>query len=76
LGFGSQWTRLIERMMLVFLAGILLLIFFGGAAGIKDRWLVPMLFILPLYFSQKRCGRVMTSATDAVSTSRQSKIRG
>ncbi|MBY5364177.1 hypothetical protein HFO97_30380 [Rhizobium leguminosarum] len=50
LGSGSEWTRLLERMMLVFLAGILLLIVFGGAAGIKDRWLVPMLFILPLYF--------------------------
>ncbi|MBB4237417.1 ArnT family glycosyltransferase [Rhizobium esperanzae] len=50
---GSQWTRLLERMMLIFLAGILLLIVFGGAAGIKDRWLVPMLFILPLYFGLK-----------------------
>ncbi|RWX07988.1 hypothetical protein EHI45_24690 [Rhizobium leguminosarum] len=53
LGSGSEWTRLLERMMLVFLAGILLLIVFGGAAGIKDRWLVPMLFILPLYFCLK-----------------------
>ncbi|MDF0698830.1 glycosyltransferase family 39 protein [Rhizobium sp. MC63] len=50
---GSEWTRLIERMLLVFLIGILLLIVFGGAAGIKDRWLVPMLFILPLYFCLK-----------------------
>ncbi|ABC90122.1 hypothetical conserved membrane protein [Rhizobium etli CFN 42] len=49
----SEWTRLIERMMLVFVVGILLLIVFGGAAGIKDRWLVPMLFILPLYFCLK-----------------------
>ncbi|MGO4136746.1 ArnT family glycosyltransferase [Rhizobium brockwellii] len=53
LGSRSEWTRLLERMMLVFLAGILLLIVFGGAAGIKDRWLVPMLFILPLYFCLK-----------------------
>ncbi|MDR9806188.1 ArnT family glycosyltransferase [Rhizobium hidalgonense] len=50
---GSQWTRLLERMMLVFLVGILFLIVFGGAAGIKDRWLVPMLFLLPLYFCLK-----------------------
>ncbi|RUL96761.1 ArnT family glycosyltransferase [Rhizobium chutanense] len=49
----SEWTRLLERMMLVFLTGILLLIVFGGAAGIKDRWLVPMLFIVPLYFCLK-----------------------
>ncbi len=49
----SEWTRLIERMMLVFVIGILFLIVFGGAAGIKDRWLVPMLFILPLYFCLK-----------------------
>jgi len=50
---SSEWTRLLERMMLVFAAGILLLIVFGGAAGIKDRWLVPMLFIVPLYFCLK-----------------------
>ncbi|KAF5880399.1 glycosyltransferase family 39 protein [Rhizobium sp. PEPV16] len=49
----SEWTRLLERMMLIFFAGILFLIVFGGAAGIKDRWLVPMLFILPLYFCLK-----------------------
>ena len=49
----SEWTRLLERMMLVFVIGILLLIVFGGAAGIKDRWLVPMLFILPLYLCLK-----------------------
>lgn len=53
LAAGSEWTRLLERMMLVFVAGILLLIVFGGAAGIKDRWLVPMLFIAPLYFCLK-----------------------
>lgn len=35
LAAGSEWTRLLERMMLVFLAGILLLIVFGGAAGIR-----------------------------------------
>ncbi|EJZ22955.1 glycosyltransferase family 39 protein [Rhizobium sp. Pop5] len=49
----SEWTLLLERMMLVFVIGILLLIVFGGAAGIKDRWLVPMLFILPLYLCLK-----------------------
>ncbi|SCB60667.1 4-amino-4-deoxy-L-arabinose transferase [Rhizobium aethiopicum] len=49
----SAWTGLLERMMLVFLIGIMLLIVFGGAAGIKDRWLVPMLFILPLYLCLK-----------------------
>ncbi|MGO8048353.1 hypothetical protein ACC713_36695, partial [Rhizobium johnstonii] len=45
--------RMLASPPLVFLAGILLLIVFGGAAGIKDRWLVPMLFILPLYFCLK-----------------------
>lgn len=49
----SEWTGLFERMMLVFAIGILLLIVFGGAAGIKDRWLVPMLFIMPLYLCLK-----------------------
>ncbi|MBB4190512.1 4-amino-4-deoxy-L-arabinose transferase-like glycosyltransferase [Rhizobium aethiopicum] len=49
----SEWTGLLERMMLVFVIGILFLIVFGGAAGIKDRWLVPMLFIVPLYLCLK-----------------------
>ncbi|MBD9371589.1 glycosyltransferase family 39 protein [Rhizobium sp. ARZ01] len=50
---GSRWTRLIERMMLAFLLALALLIVFGGAAHIKDRWLTPLLLILPLYLCLK-----------------------
>ncbi|TDW27759.1 4-amino-4-deoxy-L-arabinose transferase-like glycosyltransferase [Rhizobium azibense] len=49
----SQWTQLLERIMLFSILGILLLVIFGGAAHIKDRWLVPLFFIFPLYLCLK-----------------------
>jgi 4-amino-4-deoxy-L-arabinose transferase-like glycosyltransferase len=49
----SDWTRLFERMMLFFILGIMLLVVFSGAATVKDRWLVPLLFITPLYLCLK-----------------------
>nr|WP_244915059.1 glycosyltransferase family 39 protein [Rhizobium sullae] len=49
----SAWTRLLERMMLFSILGILLLVLFGGAAHVKDRWLVPLFFIIPLYLCLK-----------------------
>ena len=42
LSHGNRWTALIERMMLVFLLALALLIVFGGAEHIKDRWLTPL----------------------------------
>ncbi|HUH48521.1 MAG TPA: glycosyltransferase family 39 protein [Mycoplana sp.] len=53
LSHGNRWTALIERMMLVFLLALALLIVVGGAEHIKDRWLTPLLLILPLYFCLK-----------------------
>lgn len=53
LSHGNRWTALIERMMLVFLLALTLLILFGGAEHIKDRWLTPLLLILPLYLCLK-----------------------
>lgn len=49
----NQWTRLIGRMFLAFIVMLLLLIAVGGADNIKDRWLVPMFFLLPIYLSAK-----------------------
>lgn len=49
----SQWTRLIGRMFLASLVVLLLLVFFAGASNIKDRWLVPLFFLLPIYLCAK-----------------------
>lgn len=53
LSAGSRWTALIEAMMAFFLLALLLLILFAGAAHIKDRWLTPLLLVLPLYLCLK-----------------------
>ncbi|MDI7861216.1 glycosyltransferase family 39 protein [Rhizobiaceae bacterium n13] len=50
---GNRWTVLIERIFLVFVAALVLLILFAGASHIKDRWLTPLLLILPLYLCLK-----------------------
>lgn len=60
LSASSEWTRLFERMILFFAAGILLLIVFSGVATVKDRWLVPLLFVVPLYL----CLKVEASGID------------
>src|SRR5262249_10083593 len=49
----SADIRLLERILLFAALGILVLIVFGGATNIKDRWLVPILFVVPLYFCMK-----------------------
>ena len=49
----NQWTRLIGRMFLAFIVILLLLVVVGGANNIKDRWLVPMFFLLPIYLCAK-----------------------
>jgi lipopolysaccharide core galacturonosyltransferase RgtB len=50
---SSADIRLLERIVLFALLGIMVLIIFGGATNIKDRWLVPILFVTPLYFCMK-----------------------
>ena len=50
---SSEWTRLFGRMMLFSMLGILMLVFFGGASQVKDRWLVPLFFVMPLYLALK-----------------------
>ncbi|QRM54792.1 glycosyltransferase family 39 protein [Sinorhizobium sp. BG8] len=50
---GNRWTALVERILVVFLIVLALLIVFAGASHIKDRWLTPLLLILPLYLCMK-----------------------
>jgi len=50
---SSPWTRLVGRMFLILIAALILLVIFGGASNIKDRWLTPFFFMLPLYLSLK-----------------------
>lgn len=49
----SQWTRLVERMMLVIGLALVGLVLFAGASYIKDRWLTCFLLVLPLYLCLK-----------------------
>ena len=49
----SPWTRLLGRMFVMSFVVLLLLVVFGGASYIKDRWLVPLLFLLPIYLGAK-----------------------
>ncbi|MCC2609100.1 ArnT family glycosyltransferase [Neorhizobium petrolearium] len=46
-------TRLVGRILLFSLALIVLLILFAGVERVKDRWLTPILIVLPLYFVVK-----------------------
>ncbi|CAN7583480.1 ArnT family glycosyltransferase [Rhizobium sp. LjRoot254] len=50
---SSPWTRLVGRMFLILIVALILLVVFGGASLIKDRWLTPFFFMLPLYLSLK-----------------------
>lgn len=50
---SNQWTRLIGRMFAIFLVLLALLVVFGGASDVKDRWLVPLFFLLPIYLCAK-----------------------
>ena len=49
----SPWTRLLGRMFVMSFVVLLLLVVFGGASYIKDRWLVPLLFLVPIYLGAK-----------------------
>ena len=50
---GDKHTALVERIILVFLAALLAMTLFAGVDTWKDRWLSPVLLILPLYFCMK-----------------------
>jgi 4-amino-4-deoxy-L-arabinose transferase-like glycosyltransferase len=48
----NEWTRLIGRMIAISFVLVLLVVILG-ASDIKDRWLVPILFLLPIYLAAK-----------------------
>ena len=50
---SSRWTRLIGIILIIGFAAFLLLVLAGGAPKIRDRWLLQIFFLLPLYFSLK-----------------------
>jgi hypothetical protein len=50
---SSLWTRLVGTIFLAVIALLLVLVLAGEVTLVKDRWLLPYFFILPLYFSLK-----------------------
>jgi hypothetical protein len=50
---SSPWTRLVGRIFAIVVIALVLLVVFGGASNIKDRWLTPFFFLLPLYLCLK-----------------------
>lgn len=49
----SDWTRLVGRLLLFSLGFIVLMILFAGVERVRDRWLTPILIVLPLYLAVK-----------------------
>ncbi|WP_162895072.1 ArnT family glycosyltransferase [Rhizobium terrae] len=49
----NDWTRLTGRILLFSLCLIVLMILFVGVEKVRDRWLTPILLILPLYLATK-----------------------
>lgn len=50
---SSRWTQLVGIILIIGIAAFLLLVLAGGAPKIRDRWLLQIFFLLPLYFSLK-----------------------
>ena len=57
----NEWSRLIGRMFLATLV-LLVIVVLAGASNIKDRWLVPVFFLLPIYL----CAKLEASGEDAL----------
>jgi lipopolysaccharide core galacturonosyltransferase RgtA len=49
----DRFTRLVGRMMLLSLAGVVIVILVAGTTKITERWLDPYLLVLPLYLVLK-----------------------
>lgn len=50
---SSKWTRLVGVIFAVVILALVGLVLFGGVSSIRDRWLTPYFFMLPLYLSLK-----------------------
>lgn len=53
LSTGNGWTRLIDRTWLVAFLMLLGLVLFFGVTEIRDRWLIPLAMLQPLYLCLK-----------------------
>ncbi|WP_377295661.1 glycosyltransferase family 39 protein [Rhizobium sp. SGZ-381] len=62
---GNDWTRFIERMLLALAFVLILMLLVTGAEHIKDRWLAPLLVVLPLYLTLKLSAAGRLSETGA-----------
>lgn len=49
----SRWTRLIGRIFAGIVTALLLMVLFAGVSNVKSRWLIPFVFLLPLYLALK-----------------------
>jgi lipopolysaccharide core galacturonosyltransferase RgtA len=60
---GDEWTRLLGRIMLFSLLGVVVVIIATGTTKITERWLDPYLLVLPLWLLLKfdRAGADMHS---------------
>ncbi|MGO4565199.1 glycosyltransferase family 39 protein [Rhizobium sp. 2YAF20] len=50
---SSQWTRFFETIFIVVAALVLVLILAIGMTALRDRWLLPFLFLVPIYLCLK-----------------------
>lgn len=50
---SSPWSRISGRILLIEIGAIALMILLAGVDNIADRWLTPLLLILPLYICMK-----------------------
>ncbi|MFB9951290.1 ArnT family glycosyltransferase [Rhizobium puerariae] len=52
-GARSDSARLVGRMLVFALGLIVLMVLFAGVEKVRDRWLTPVLLVLPLYLAVK-----------------------
>ncbi|QND49973.1 hypothetical protein HB780_31395 [Rhizobium lusitanum] len=50
---SNEWTRFFEVLFAVIAALVLILIIAIGMTALRDRWLMPFLFLLPIYVCLK-----------------------
>ncbi|MFS8111491.1 glycosyltransferase family 39 protein [Rhizobium jaguaris] len=53
LGRSNEWTRFFEVLFVVIAILVLILIVAVGMTALRDRWLLPFLFLLPIYLCLK-----------------------
>ncbi|RUU29691.1 glycosyl transferase family 39 [Mesorhizobium sp. M6A.T.Ce.TU.016.01.1.1] len=51
--FNAPRDKLLERALLIGLLAVLLLVLASGSTSLRNRWLLPVLFLLPLYLAAR-----------------------